>query len=105
MREPKNNIYVLPSDTIYVYREPHAFIAFGASGENGRFDFADELRAAPGTELRYAHQWEDSRRLFESALEARPDDAVCRLYRDRCSHFLETPPADDWDGVWIMTSK
>ena len=42
VREPKNNIYVLPSDTIYVYREPHAFIAFGASGENGRFDFADE---------------------------------------------------------------
>ena len=32
VREPSNNIYVLPSDTIYVYREPHAFMAFGASG-------------------------------------------------------------------------
>lgn len=42
VREPSNNIYALPNDTIYVYREAHAFTAFGASGENGRFDFADE---------------------------------------------------------------
>ena len=42
MREPSNNIFVLPGDTVYVYREPHSFTAFGASFENGRFDFADE---------------------------------------------------------------
>jgi polysaccharide export outer membrane protein len=42
VREPSNNIYSLPGDTIYVYREAHAFTAFGASGENGRFDFAEE---------------------------------------------------------------
>jgi len=42
VREPSNNIYVLPNDTIYVYREPHSFTAFGASNDNGRFDFADE---------------------------------------------------------------
>lgn len=42
VREPSNNIFVLPNDTVYVYREPHAFTAFGASNENGRFDFADE---------------------------------------------------------------
>ena len=42
VREPSNNIYVLPGDTIYVYREAHAFVAFGAAGQNGRFDFADE---------------------------------------------------------------
>jgi polysaccharide export outer membrane protein len=42
VREPSNNIYVLPNDTIYVYREPHSYTAFGASGANGRFDFSDE---------------------------------------------------------------
>ena len=42
VRDPSNNIYVLPNDTIYVYREAHAFTAFGAAGENGRFDFSDE---------------------------------------------------------------
>jgi polysaccharide export outer membrane protein len=28
--EPTNNIYVQPNDTIYVYREPQTFLAFGA---------------------------------------------------------------------------
>lgn len=42
VREPANNIFVLPNDTVYVYREPHSFTAFGASNENGRYDFADE---------------------------------------------------------------
>ena len=29
--EPSNNIYVHPNDTIYVYTEPQAFLAFGAT--------------------------------------------------------------------------
>ena len=34
--EPSNNIYVHPNDTIYVYREPQTFVAFGAfSGASG----------------------------------------------------------------------
>ena len=28
--EPSNNIYVRPNDTIYLYREPQTFVAFGA---------------------------------------------------------------------------
>jgi polysaccharide biosynthesis/export protein len=30
--EPINNIYVHPNDTIYLYREPQTFVAFGAVG-------------------------------------------------------------------------
>jgi polysaccharide export outer membrane protein len=37
--EPSNNIYVHPYDTIYVYREPQTFVAFGASGQQGQFNF------------------------------------------------------------------
>ena len=37
--EPSNNIYVHPDDTIYVYREPQTFVAFGASGQQGQFNF------------------------------------------------------------------
>ena len=28
--EPSNNIWVHPNDTIYLYREPQTFVAFGA---------------------------------------------------------------------------
>lgn len=37
--EPKSNIYAHPGDTIYVYREPQTFVAFGASGAQGQFNF------------------------------------------------------------------
>jgi polysaccharide export outer membrane protein len=33
--EPANNIYVHPNDTIYVYREPQTFVAFGAVSSAG----------------------------------------------------------------------
>jgi polysaccharide export outer membrane protein len=37
--EPTNNIYIRPNDTIYVYREPQTYLAFGASGTQGQFGF------------------------------------------------------------------
>lgn len=34
-----NNIYAQPGDRIYVYREQQKFIALGATGQNGQFNF------------------------------------------------------------------
>jgi polysaccharide export outer membrane protein len=39
LHEPGNNIYVRPQDTIYVFREPQTFVAFGATGTQGQFPF------------------------------------------------------------------
>lgn len=36
---PANNIYVQPGDRIYVYREQQKFIALGATGQSGEFNF------------------------------------------------------------------
>ena len=33
--EPANNIYVRPKDTIFIYKEPQTFLAFGALGSLG----------------------------------------------------------------------
>jgi polysaccharide export outer membrane protein len=38
---PTENIYVAPGDTVLVNRERRTYSVFGASGENGRFDFED----------------------------------------------------------------
>jgi len=40
INEQSNNIYVRPQDTIYVFTQPHTFLAFGASGQQGQFPFA-----------------------------------------------------------------
>jgi polysaccharide export outer membrane protein len=37
--QPDNNVWVHPEDTVYVYREPQVFLAFGASGQQGQFPF------------------------------------------------------------------
>ena len=37
--EPANNIYVHPNDTIYLYREPQTFLAFGALGTQQQIPF------------------------------------------------------------------
>jgi polysaccharide biosynthesis/export protein len=37
--EPVNNIYVHPNDTIYLYREPQTYLAFGAVGTQQQIPF------------------------------------------------------------------
>jgi polysaccharide export outer membrane protein len=38
--DPGNNIWVWPNDTIYLYKEPQTFLAFGATGTQGQFPFS-----------------------------------------------------------------
>ncbi|MEP9355896.1 polysaccharide biosynthesis/export family protein [Xanthobacter sp. KR7-65] len=42
VREPANNIYLQPDDTVYVFSRPRTFLAFGASGRQGQFNFGDD---------------------------------------------------------------
>jgi polysaccharide export outer membrane protein len=37
--EPTNNVWVWPNDTIYVFKQPQTFLAFGAAGQQGQFNF------------------------------------------------------------------
>ena len=38
--EPGNNIWAWPGDTIYLYKEPQTYLAFGATGQQGQFQFS-----------------------------------------------------------------
>jgi adenylate cyclase len=33
--------------------------------------------------------------------EGTKGDYLCRIFLDRCRHFKDAPPVDDWDGVWV----
>lgn len=43
--------------------------------------------------------------IFEKCLEIDPDDGPSKLYVERCDIFIAEPPPEDWDGVFVMTSK
>jgi len=42
---------------------------------------------------------------FAAALKIDQDDGPARVYFSRCKHYLENPPPDDWDGVFVMKTK
>jgi hypothetical protein len=46
-----------------------------------------------------------ARKLFAEALKLDAEDGPSQVYYARCKHYIENPPADDWDGVFVMTSK
>ena len=42
VRDPRENVFVAPGDTLYVYQYQRAFMAFGATGNSGQFKFLQE---------------------------------------------------------------
>jgi adenylate cyclase len=52
-----------------------------------------------------AREWAEAVEISQQHLKRFPDDSVARIYLDRCSQFLATPPASDWDGVYSLKSK
>lgn len=42
---------------------------------------------------------------FIEALRVDPDDGPSKVYYQRCKHYIENPPPEDWDGVFVMTTK
>ncbi|MBT3308020.1 MAG: adenylate/guanylate cyclase domain-containing protein [Gammaproteobacteria bacterium] len=46
-----------------------------------------------------------AQQLFRKALTVLETDGPSITYVDRCQHFIDNPPADDWDRVWTHTEK
>jgi tetratricopeptide (TPR) repeat protein len=42
---------------------------------------------------------------FTQALSIDPEDGPSKVYQARCKHYIENPPAEDWDGVFVMQTK
>ena len=43
--------------------------------------------------------------LFAKALKVDPEDGPSKVYFARCKHYLQSPPPEDWDGVFVMKTK
>ena len=49
-------------------------------------------------------EWDKGVASFKEALRANENDKLAQTYIERCEHLKAEPP-DDWNGVWVMTSK
>lgn len=50
-------------------------------------------------------RWQDAQAGFQKALDVDPEDGPSKLYLERCDEYLKNPPGEDWDGVFVMTTK
>jgi adenylate cyclase len=55
-----------------------------------------------GVRLYRQRQWNEAPFYFEQVLERCPDDTPSQLHINRCRYYLDQPPDEDWDGVWIL---
>ena len=46
-----------------------------------------------------------AQKCFAQALKVNPEDGPSKVYYARCKHYVENPPPEDWDGVFVMTTK
>jgi adenylate cyclase len=58
-----------------------------------------------GKRLYYGRDWQGARTAFEAALRLRPDDYPTLLHLQRAEAYMQTPPPDNWNGVFVMQSK
>ena len=49
--------------------------------------------------------FEGAIKAFAEALRVDPEDGPSKVYYVRCKHYIDNPPPEDWDGVFVMTTK
>ncbi len=49
--------------------------------------------------------WQEGIKSFEKAFMLNPYDRLLDVYINRCQYFMENPPEDNWNGVWVMEEK
>ncbi len=49
--------------------------------------------------------WAEAMRIFENITALDPDMYAARIYIERCNELKENPPPEEWDGVFVMTTK
>ncbi len=60
---------------------------------------------AAGLEAYRQQFWQEGLDLFKQSLTLLPEDGPSRVMAERCQLYQETPPSEEWDGVFVMTTK
>ena len=82
------------------------YTVLGATDEPLDSILQEYLESYAAARAAYREQaFTEARFHFRRCLELRPNDKLQLLYLERCEVFLENPPPEDWEGVWIAEHK
>ncbi len=60
---------------------------------------------AEGRKLYNLMKFDAARDAFDQALKIDPEDGPSKVYSQRCRIYIDNPPPEDWDGVFVMKTK
>lgn len=125
LNNPTENIFVYPGDVIFASRDRRTYLAFGASGLNGRIDFEDsdltlaeavgkaggllDSRADPGQVFVYRKISASKLSEMGIAFDAKSEGeypVIFRInYRDPSAYFLAQDfPMEDKDIIYVSNA-
>ncbi|MFQ5481479.1 MAG: CHASE2 domain-containing protein [Nitrospinaceae bacterium] len=104
----KDRVEVRELDTIRVVGKSEPAPIFELLGKKGELD-ETLAKIVPIYDEGLGHyknqDWDAALDCFGKALKHDKEDGPLLTYFERCLHFKSSPPAKDWDGVFILTSK
>ncbi len=53
----------------------------------------------------YNRDWDKAIKYFNRVMDLKPNDGPSQTYIKRCNQFKNEPPAENWDGVFQLTTK
>jgi len=58
-----------------------------------------------GRKLYKLMKFAEAKEYFQKALQINQNDGPSKVYLERCEHYIDNPPPEDWDGVFVMKTK
>ena len=105
--EIKHQFVAREIDKIRVKGKKHPVTIYqllGMSTDQSRYDMLlNDYNAA--LECYRTYNWKEAAGRFGPILAANPLDGPTQVLLQRCLEFMEQPPDDDWDGVYVMKAK
>lgn len=81
------------------------FEPFGRQGKVGEREVEEIGGFHKALEHYRKQRWDEAEGLLTSLAEASPETKLYPLYLERIAYFRTTPPAADWNGVFVFTTK
>jgi len=60
---------------------------------------------AEGRKYYNLREFAKAKEYFSQALQIMPQDGPSKEFLHRCDFYLQNPPPEDWDGVFVMKTK
>lgn len=104
----KEDVIVRELDVIRVVGKTQPVRIYELVSQKGELDERDRTileKFQSGINLYRERKWHEAREYFEKTLEVNPKDRPSQEYIRRCEEYQDSPPPEDWEGVFELRGK